>query len=55
VVEADIASQNGLACQDLKAFVNHLKAQTGRSITFAEAQQLLAAVASLEVALNCGP
>src|SRR6185437_2511000 len=53
-VANDISSQNGLACVDLRAFANHVKAQTGKSITFAEAQQILMSVATIESALNCG-
>ncbi len=55
VVETDINTQNGLACGDLRAFAHHVRAQTGKSITTAQANQLLAAVASIESALNCGP
>jgi YVTN family beta-propeller protein len=54
-VETDINTQNGLACGDLIAFAHHVRSQTGKSITTAQANRLLAAVASIESALNCGP
>jgi hypothetical protein len=54
-IETDITVQNGLACGDLNAFANQVKAQTGKSIKTADAQKLLAAVASIESALNCAP
>lgn len=50
----DINTQNGLACNDLKAFANHVRAQTGKKITTAQADQLLNNVASIKAALNCG-
>jgi YVTN family beta-propeller protein len=53
-VETDINTQNGLACQDLALFASHVKAQTGKKITTAQANQILAAVASIEAALKCG-
>jgi hypothetical protein len=49
----DINTQNGLACQDLTAFANQVNAQTGKTITTAQANQLLTAVASIEAALKC--
>jgi hypothetical protein len=32
---------NGLACSDLQAFVNHVKAQTGKKITSAQAATIM--------------
>lgn len=55
VVANDIATQNGLACSDLQASAQHVKAQAGKSITFADAQQLLQTIAAIEAVLNCGP
>jgi YVTN family beta-propeller protein len=55
VVADDIAAQNGLECSDLAAFAHHVEAQSGKSITPADASQLLQTVASIEAALNCGP
>ena len=54
-VETDINTQNGQACQDLKAFANHVKAQTGKTITTTQANQILTAAANIEAALKCGP
>jgi uncharacterized repeat protein (TIGR01451 family) len=54
-VATDIATNNGLACQDLAAFAHHINAQIGKTITAAQANQLLTAVASLASALKCGP
>jgi len=53
-VLTDISSQNGLACSDLSAFLNQVKAQTGKSITAAQATQILGAVSSIQSALQCG-
>src|SRR5579884_388755 len=53
-VENDINTQNGRACQDLKAFANQVKAQTGKTITANQASQILAAVAAIPAALSCG-
>jgi hypothetical protein len=52
-VAADINTQNGRACQDLLLFVNHVKAQRGKKITVAQANQLLAAAAAIQAALGC--
>jgi hypothetical protein len=52
-VETDITTNNGLACQDLLLFVNHVKAQRGKKITIAQANQLLAAAAAIQAALGC--
>jgi len=54
-VANDIAADNGLACSDLHAVMRHVKAQSGRSLTVAEADELLQEIASLKAALNCGP
>jgi Big-like domain-containing protein/HYR domain-containing protein len=54
-VATDIATQNGLACEDLVTFASHVNAQRGKTITNTQANQLLAAVTSLKSALNCGP
>jgi probable HAF family extracellular repeat protein len=54
-VETDITTQNGLPCEDLNAFSNQVKAQAGKTITPSQANQLLAAVATIEAALHCGP
>jgi hypothetical protein len=53
-VATDITVQNGLACQDLNGFANHVAAQNGKKITAAQASQLLTAVAALRAALGCG-
>ena len=54
-VETDLTANNGLACGDLVLFADHVKAQTGKKITIAQANQLLADVASIEAVLSCGP
>jgi hypothetical protein len=50
----DIETQNGLACPDLVAFSNQVKAQKGKTVTAAQATQLLTAVAAIQAALGCG-
>jgi len=54
-ISSDITTQNGLACVDLTGFRNQVRAQTGRKITTAQADQLLAAAANIGSALNCAP
>ena len=49
----DIISNNGLACQDLNAFTNHVNAQTGNKITGAQAAIILAQVAKISAAIPC--
>ena len=53
-VETDINTNNGQACGDLAAFLNHLKAQTGKTVTVAQANQIMASVAKIQAALGCG-
>jgi hypothetical protein len=53
-VSTDITAQNGLACPDLGALTNQLKAQTGKSVTNSQASQLLAAIAQIQSAAGCG-
>lgn len=53
-VEADLTTNNGQVCGDLKAFGNHVNAQTGKKITAAQAAVLLSDVGAIEAALNCG-
>jgi hypothetical protein len=53
-VLTDVNTNNGLACQDLTAFANHVRAQTGKAITATQSSQILSAVASIEPALQCG-
>jgi hypothetical protein len=52
-VQIDIATNNGLACQDLLLFVNHVKAQIGKKITLAQANQLLTVATAIQAALGC--
>jgi hypothetical protein len=52
-VETDINTRNRQACGDLKGFTNHLRAQTGKTVTTAQANQILAAVAEIQAALGC--
>ena len=55
VVQTDLTANNGLACQDLVNFASHVIAQTGKKITMAQTNQLLANVATIEAATGCGP
>jgi hypothetical protein len=54
-VENDLTANNGSACGDLRAFANHVSAQSGKALTTTQANQLLTAVGSIELALSCGP
>jgi hypothetical protein len=54
-ISNDVTTQNGLACLDLIGFTNQVNAQAGKKITMAQAEQLLAAAASIGSALNCAP
>jgi hypothetical protein len=53
-ISTDITAQNGLACPDLTAFMNQLKAQTGKTITTGQASQLVTATAAIQTAVGCG-
>ncbi|HWC96363.1 MAG TPA: hypothetical protein VG456_06435 [Candidatus Sulfopaludibacter sp.] len=50
----DINAQNGLACSDSLIFAAHVKAQTGKTVTATQSNQLLTAIGALEAALHCG-
>lgn len=53
-VAIDINNNNlGAACSDLTAFTNHVKAQSGKKITTAEAEQLLAGAAAIKMSIGC--
>jgi hypothetical protein len=52
-VSTDVQVGNGQACSDLSLFVSHVKAQTGKQLTAAQAQQLLAGAAQIAVVLGC--
>ena len=54
-IASDITANNGLACNDLLLFINHVKAQKGKKITVAQANILLVGAASIQAALSCGP
>jgi hypothetical protein len=54
VIAADITAQNGLACLDLLGFANHVKAQTGNSITSVQSKQILSAVTAIQAVPRCG-
>lgn len=52
-VQTDISTNNGLACSDLTAFINHVKAQSGKQLTTAQASQLIAAATQIQAVLGC--
>jgi hypothetical protein len=52
-VLTDIRTNNGQACQDLQAFVNHVKAQTGKKISAANSALILQTVAIIQSELAC--
>jgi hypothetical protein len=41
------------ACGSLKAFINHVDAQTGKALTPAQAQGLISAAGAIRTALKC--
>ena len=47
------ANHTTQACHDLTAFVNHVKAQSGKGLTTAQANQLLAAASNIMAVLAC--
>ena len=53
IVLQDLLNNNGLACQDLQAFVNHVKAQTGKMISRAQAAIIADQVAKISAAIPC--
>jgi len=44
---------NGQACSDLKIFISHVKAQTLKQLTAAQAQQMLAGAAQIAATIGC--
>jgi hypothetical protein len=53
-IQADIAGgKQNAACGDLNAFVNQVNAQTGKSITTAQAAPLISLATAEETALGC--
>ena len=53
-VQADLAANNtAQACSDLTSFVNHVNAQSGKKLTVAQANQLLAAAEQIHAVLGC--
>ena len=53
-VQAAIAASNTVrACSSLTSFINYVKAQSGKVLTMAQADQLLAAAKQLQAVLNC--
>lgn len=47
------AGQTQAACNDLTAFANHVKAQSGKQLTTAQANALLAQIAQIKSAIGC--
>jgi hypothetical protein len=53
-VLADLQANNATqACNDLAAFANHVLAQSGKMLTTAQADQLLAAASTVRAVLAC--
>ena len=53
-VQADLAANNtAQACSDLTSFINHVNAQSGKMLTVAQANQLLAAATRIQAVLGC--
>ena len=53
-VQSSLAAGNKkAACDPLAAFVNHVKAQSGKQLSVARAHQLLADVAQIAAATGC--
>jgi N-acetylneuraminic acid mutarotase len=53
-VQADLAANNtAQACNDLTSFINHVNAQSGKKLTVAQANQLLAAATRIQAVLGC--
>lgn len=53
-IAADISTNNGQACGDLRAFANHVRAQTGKKISEARSEFILTTVGIIESELHCG-
>lgn len=47
------ANKTAQACRDLTGYINHVKAQRGKGLTTAQANQLLAAATNIKKALAC--
>lgn len=52
-ISDDIRFNSGLACHHLKAFVNQVKAQSGKKLTAQQAASILKTVALVQGQLNC--
>ncbi|MCG3201225.1 MAG: hypothetical protein NFCOHLIN_01091 [Gammaproteobacteria bacterium] len=51
---ASIESGNtGTACNQVDAFINKVKAQSGKKLTTAEAEQLLSSAIALKASMEC--
>jgi hypothetical protein len=53
VVLNDITYNTGLTCQDLQIFVAHVKAQTGKKLSAAQAASILQTTSQIASQLNC--
>ena len=47
------AGNTGAACGELQAFVNHAQAQSGKKLTVAQANQIIAEAQAIRAALGC--
>jgi hypothetical protein len=52
-VLSDLSTNNGLACSDLTAFINHVQAQSGQQLTPAQAKQLITGAQQIQATLGC--
>ncbi|HEX6553439.1 MAG TPA: HYR domain-containing protein [Ktedonobacteraceae bacterium] len=53
-VQADLAANNTTqACRDVTAFINHVKAQSGKGLTVSQANQLIAPAKQIQAVLGC--
>jgi hypothetical protein len=48
------AASSADACVAMQDFVNHVNAQTGKSLTAAQAAEILATAAQIKPSLGCG-
>jgi hypothetical protein len=51
--DALLAGRPGDACADLEAFINQAQAQSGKTLTEAQAAQIIAAAQAIRAALGC--
>ena len=52
-LEAINADDKATACSDLAAFINEVRAQSGKKLSVSQANQLIAAVQQARTAMGC--